>query len=224
MDYKECGARATALRRQLESQGARLVAVSKFHPTEAIMSAYDGGQRDFGENRAVEFAKKARELPDDIVWHFLGHLQTNKVRMIMPHVSLIHSVDSDRLLRLIESEAARIGRTVDVLLQVHVAREETKFGFTPEELTEYVKELPQLPHVRIRGLMAMASNVDDTERVTDDFSRVRQVYDQLRQGAMAANPDFDTLSMGMSHDWPLAVAQGSNVVRIGTAIFGEREY
>lgn len=218
------GDRCAALRGQLQERGARLVAVSKFHPAEAIMEAYEAGQRDFGENRAVEFVKKAQELPGDIRWHFLGHLQTNKVRMVVPHVSLIHSVDSERLLRLIDAEARRIGRTVDALLQVHVAREQTKTGFTPDELLALAAALPDTPNVRLRGLMAMASNVDDEAVVGADFERVRQLYEQLRQGPMAARPEFDTLSMGMSHDWPLAVAHGSNVVRIGTAIFGQREY
>lgn len=220
--YDGIGQRVAELRQRVAP--AALVAVSKFHPTEAIKRAYDAGQRDFAESRANEFVAKAAELPGDITWHFIGHLQTNKVRHIMPHVSLIQSVDSEKLLRLIDVEARRIGRTVDVLLQVHVAREETKFGFSPEELLELVGRLPELPGVRIRGVMAMASNVDDNEVVSGDFSRVRQLYDQLRKGAMAQNPDFNILSMGMSHDWPLAVKEGSDMVRIGTAIFGDREY
>lgn len=203
-----------------------LVAVSKFHPVEAIMEAYEAGQRVFGESRAVELVKKAQELPDDIQWHFIGHLQTNKVRQIIPHVALIHSVDSERLLRLVDSEAARIDRTVDVLLQLHVALEETKFGFTPEEMHQFALSgiFDELSHVRVRGVMGMASNVDDEDRITSDFMSIHKVFDELNSSAMCGNDSFDTLSMGMSDDYLNAIKCGSTMVRIGTTIFGNREY
>lgn len=203
-----------------------LVAVSKFHPAEAIKEAYEAGQRVFGESRAVELVKKAKELPDDIQWHFIGHLQTNKVRSILPFVSLIHSIDSERLLRLVDSEAARIGKVVDVLLQLHVAIEETKFGFTPEEMHGFASSgiLSELTHVRVRGVMGMASNVDDDERINADFRAIHKVFDELNAGVMRDNEAFDTLSMGMSDDYLDAIKCGSTMVRIGTTIFGNREY
>lgn len=203
-----------------------LVAVSKFHPVEAIMEAYDAGQRVFGESRAVELVKKAQELPGDIQWHFIGHLQTNKVRSILPYVTLIQSIDSERLLRLVDSEAARIGKMADVLLQLHVALEETKFGFSPEEIHEFASSgiLSGLQHVRVRGVMGMASNVDDESRVIADFKAIRKVFDELKSGVMHGNEAFDTVSMGMSHDYLDAIECGGTMVRIGTTIFGNREY
>ncbi|WP_295731342.1 YggS family pyridoxal phosphate-dependent enzyme [uncultured Muribaculum sp.] len=206
--------------------GVTLVAVSKFHPVEALREAYEAGQRDFGESRAQELSAKAPEMPADVRWHFIGHLQTNKVRQVMPHVSLIHSIDSLRLLCAVNAEAARIGRVADVLLQVHVAREETKFGFTPAELSAIAAEWKpdDTPHVRVRGLMGMASLTDDTTRISADFSAVAKAYNELKSGLFAGQPSFDTLSMGMSDDFPLAIAAGSTMVRIGTDIFGAREY
>lgn len=204
--------------------GVTLVAVSKFHPVEALEEAYAGGQRVFGESRANELVAKAGALPSDIEWHFIGHLQTNKVRTIMPHVTLIHSIDSERLLKLVDAEAKRINRTVDTLLQVHVAREETKFGFSPEELNELAASgvIESLTNVRIRGVMGMASNVDDEERIKDDFRRIAESFADLKQ--LSTLDSLDTISMGMSHDYRLAIDAGSNMVRIGTTIFGEREY
>lgn len=206
--------------------GVALVAVSKFHPAEAIMEAYDGGQRIFGESRAQELSAKAPTLPGDIDWHFIGHLQTNKVRHVVPHVSLIHSIDSERLLRAVDAEAVKEGRIVDVLLQLHVAREETKFGFTPEEMRAFVDSgiLGELQSTRVRGVMGMASNTDDPRRVAEDFRAIRTTFDALRSGAMAGAAHFDTVSMGMSHDYRIAVEQGSTMVRVGTSIFGERQY
>lgn len=203
-----------------------LVAVSKFHPAEAIMEAYDAGQRAFGESRAVELIKKAQELPDDILWHFIGHLQTNKVRSILPYVTLIHSIDSERLLRLVDSEAARIGKVADVLLQLHVALEETKFGFTSEEMQGLALSgiLNELHHVRVRGVMGMASNVEDETRIIADFKAIRKVFDELKTGVRDGNDAFDTVSMGMSHDYLDAIECGATMVRIGTTIFGDREY
>lgn len=206
--------------------GVELVAVSKFHPVEALQEAYDEGQRIFGESRANELCGKAKALPADIRWHFIGHLQTNKVRQILPHVSLIHSVDSERLLSLINSEAQRIGRRIPVLLQLHVAREETKFGFTPDELLALItpQYISTLPNVEIAGVMGMASNVDDEVRIREDFRIIRATFDSLKAGVFSQSPAFTVVSMGMSHDWPIAVSEGANMIRVGTTIFGEREY
>lgn len=213
----------TELSRRLPG-GVRLVAVSKFHPVEAVAEAYAAGQRVFGESRAQELAVKVGALPHDIEWHFIGHLQTNKVRAVVPHVSVIQSIDSERLLRAVDSEALRIGRRVDVLLQVHVAAEETKFGFTPEELYAIAPEAVALQGVRVTGVMGMASNTDDTARIAADFRAIRACFDRLAAGAFAGRQEFAVVSMGMSHDWELAVECGSNMVRIGSDIFGERQY
>lgn len=204
----------------------RLVAVSKFHPVEALREAYDAGQRVFGESRAQELSVKAPAMPADVEWHFIGHLQTNKVRQVVPLVNVIESVDSLKLLRLIDSEAARAGRTVDVLLQLHVAQEEAKSGFAPAELLDVAsrRELDGLTHVRVIGLMAMATFTDDETVITGEFAQVKDTFDTLKKGVMAANAHFTEISMGMSDDWPIAVKYGSTLVRIGTAIFGAREY
>lgn len=206
-------------------EGVRLVAVSKFHPVEALREAYEAGQRRFGESRVQELLAKEPAMPGDVEWHFIGHLQTNKVRMLMGKTALIESVDSEKLLDLIDRESERAGVVTRVLMQVHVAREETKFGFWSEELLQYFRErkFEQLKATHICGVMGMASNTDDRDRVAADFEAIGQVFRQIREIA----PDlrgFDTLSMGMSDDWPLAVEHGSNLVRIGTAIFGPRQY
>ncbi len=205
--------------------GVTLVAVSKFHPNEAIMDAYGVGQRVFGESRATELKAKATSLPDDIQWHFIGHLQTNKVRMIMPYVSLIHSVDSERLLRLIDAEAARINKVVDVLLQIHVAQEETKFGFTPDELLRLSQSgaAGDLGNVRIVGVMGMATNTDDEDRIKADFEAINQTYQKAR-ALLGNNASFKEVSMGMSDDYLMAIEKGSTMVRIGSTIFGVRQY
>lgn len=206
--------------------GVRLVAVSKFHPVEELTAAYEAGQRLFGENRAQELIAKAPELPNDIRWHFIGHLQKNKVRAIMPHVSVIESIDSVELLKLVEKEAARIDRTVDVLLQLHVAQEETKSGFSVDEVIEAGENglLTCYPHVRVCGVMAMASLTEDMEQVAQEFDLVRRTYLTLKDGCFDESPDFNELSMGMSDDWQVAVKYGATLVRIGTAIFGPRVY
>lgn len=206
--------------------GVELVAVSKFHPAEAVKAAYDDGHRSFGESRAMELAAKAKELPGDIRWHFIGHLQTNKVKVVVPHVALIHSVDSGRLLRVIDAEAGRAGRHVDVLLQLHVAREETKFGFAPDELVTFAGSgiLEELANVRVRGVMGMATNTDDTSRIEDDFRAIKETFDRLKALPILSREDFDVISMGMSEDYPLAIKHGANMVRIGSSIFGNRGY
>ena len=207
-------------------QGVQLVAVSKFHPVEDLVEAYDAGQRLFGENRAQELVAKAPLLPPDIRWHFIGHLQKNKVRAIMPHVSVIESIDSVELLKLVEKEAARIDRSVDVLLQLHVAQEETKSGFSVEEVLEAADAglLTCYPHVHVCGVMAMASLTDDMDQVAREFDLVRRTYLTLKDGCFDESPDFNHLSMGMSDDWQVAVKYGATLVRIGTAVFGPRKY
>ena len=206
--------------------GVKLVAVSKFHPLEALMAAYDAGQRIFGESRAQEIGPKHTSMPGDVEWHFIGHLQRNKVRQIVPYVSLIHSIDSERLLQCVDAEARRVGRTVDVLLQLHVAREETKYGFTLDECRALVDGgvAGSLANVRIRGVMGMATNTDDEAEIRREFHEIRSTYEQLKASHFAGDPQFDIVSMGMSHDYRIAVDEGSTMVRIGTTIFGEREY
>lgn len=205
--------------------GVKLVAVSKIKPVEDIMEAYNAGQRLFGENYATELRDKAAVLPKDIEWHFIGHLQSKQLKYYIGFVSMIHGVDSIEHLEEVEKAAAKAERVVDVLLQVHVAQEETKFGFAPEDLKE-PHELAQLvlPHVRVRGLMGMASNTTDLERVRADFRAVRAFFDNLKDIAFKDKPYFDTVSMGMSHDWRIAVEEGSTMVRIGSGIFGKRDY
>ncbi len=204
-----------------------LVAVSKFHPVEALMEAYNAGQRIFGESRAQELIKKVQEMPDDVEWHFIGHLQTNKVKSIIPIVSLIHSIDSEKLLRTVDEEAGKAGRIVDVLLELHVAQEESKFGFTPEDCLRLAGDdgtFASLKNVRIRGVMGMATNTEDEAEIAKEFHAIRAVFDTLKQGAMSANPEFSIVSMGMSDDYEIAIAEGSTMVRVGSKIFGPRQY
>ena len=204
----------------------RLVAVSKFHPVEKLMEAYSAGQRIFGESRVQELVQKAQEMPADVQWHFIGHLQTNKVRALLPHVSLIHSVDSERLLDCIDKEAERIGRTVDVLLQILVAQEDAKFGFTLQEITQLANsgKLTAMSHVRVVGVMAMATNTDDDAEIRREFAEAHHVFYTLKDGCFFGDEHFCELSMGMSDDYRLAIAEGSTMMRIGTTIFGAREY
>lgn len=218
--------RLNEVKSTLPATGVQLVAVSKFHPAETIREAYDAGHRCFGESRAQELQQKYDKLPHDIEWHFIGHLQTNKVKYIIPYVAMIHSVDSPRILDEIERQAARVDRVVDCLLEVHVAQEDTKFGFSPRECSEFLASLTadSYPHVRFRGIMGMASNTDDDVQVRAEFAQLKQLFDTVRGGVMAGNDNFDTLSMGMSLDYRMAIKEGSTMVRIGTTIFGEREY
>lgn len=204
-------------------EGVELVAVSKFHPAERLQEAYDAGQRIFGESRPQEMVAKYEVLPKDIVWTMIGHLQTNKVKMIAPFVSLIASVDSERLIEEIEKQAAKNNRTIDVLLEVHVAQEETKSGWSEQELYDYLATdaLSRMPHVRVRGVMTIASNTDNESVVRTDFQRIKEIFESLKPRFGEA---FDTLSIGMSDDYPIALEYGSTMVRIGTAIFGQREY
>lgn len=204
------------LRNELPST-VQLVAVSKFKPVEDILAAYAAGQRDFGENRPQELAAKAQQLPKDIRWHFIGHLQTNKLKMVLPYVTLIHSVDSERLLSAIDQAARLQGRRVDCLLEVHIAREATKQGFLPEEAEALARRIGDYPGIRLRGVMGMATFTDDTEVVRGEFRTLKALADRLSD-----IPDCDQVSMGMSEDWPIAVEEGTTLVRIGTFIFGKR--
>lgn len=202
----------------------RLVAVSKFHPVERLQEAYDASQRIFGESRAQELCAKQEVLPADIEWHFIGHLQPNKVKYIAPFVALIHAVDSAKLLREIEKQATKAGRCIDCLLQLHVAAEETKFGFSPDECRALLSdgEWREMQHVRICGVMCMATNTDDEERIRQDFRTAAQLFDEIKQTYFADEPSFAIRSWGMSDDYPLAIDEGSNMVRIGSRIFGVR--
>ena len=203
-----------------------LVAVSKFHPAPLLQEAYDQGQRIFGESRVQELQAKQAELPKDIQWHFIGHLQPNKVKYIAPYISLIHAVDSEKLLLEIEKQAAKANRVIPCLLELHIAQEATKYGFTPEACTALLEAgtWRQLPHVQIAGLMCMASNVDDAAQVEEEFHRALVYFNEVKARFFADDPAFCQRSWGMSHDYPLALRQGATLVRIGTAIFGEREY
>ena len=204
-------------------EGVTLVAVSKTHPIEAIVEAYEAGQRVFGESRPQELRVKYEALPQDIEWHMIGHLQTNKIKYIAPFVAMIHSVDSERLAEAIQVQAAKCNRTIDVLLEIHVAEEESKSGWAIEDLRAAVASglFERLPNVRIRGVMGIATNTDDAERIVSDFVQLRIYKEEL---AAHFGEQFDTLSMGMSDDYPTAIAAGSTMVRIGSTIFGERDY
>lgn len=206
-------------------QGVELVAVSKFHPVEALREAYDAGQRIFGESRVPELLDKMAALPGDIRWHFIGHLQTNKAKHLIGRVALIESVDSQHLLDLIDRLSAERGVVSRVLMQVHVAAEDTKFGWTPGELLDYFaqRRFESLQATHLCGVMGMATNTDDTARIEADFTAIAEVHRRILEIA----PDlrgFDTISMGMSDDYPLAIRHGSTLVRIGTGIFGHRQY
>ncbi len=206
--------------------GVTLVAISKFHPIEALREAYDAGQRIFGESHVQELQRKVAEMPSDVEWHFIGHLQTNKVKYIAPYVAMIHAVDTEHLLREIDKQAARCGRVIDVLLELHIAEEETKYGFSPEACREFIAggTWRELSHVRIRGLMMMASFTDDTEQIRQEMLLARHLFDELKRDYFADEPYFDERSWGMSHDYSIAVETGATLVRVGTTIFGERQY
>ena len=201
----------------------KLVAVSKFHPASDIQAAYNAGQHRFGENRPQELAAKVPALPDDIEWHFIGHLQTNKLKFVLPYASLVESIDSLHLLEAVDKWGNEHGKVIDVLLELHLGAEETKGGFTQDEIeTILSRSMSDFPHVRFRGLMGMATNTDDMSVVEADFARIEAFKRHLDKKFQL--PDFTELSIGMSHDWPLAVKHRATIVRIGTAIFGPRTY
>ena len=207
-------------------QGVRLVAVSKFHPNQAIEEAYQAGQRIFGESKVQEMTAKYESLPKDIEWHFIGHLQSNKIKYMIPYVAMIHGIDTYKLLAEVNKQAGKAGRTVNCLLQIHVAQEETKFGFSPEECREMLDagEWKALAHVRICGLMGMASNTDNIEQINGEFRLLSSLFKEIKENWFADSDVFRELSMGMSHDYHEAIASGSTLVRVGSKIFGEREY
>lgn len=207
-------------------EGVRLVAISKYHPNEYIEAAYEEGQRIFGESHEQELRHKVETLPRDISWHFIGHLQTNKVKYIAPYITMIEAVDSLKLLREIDKQAAKCERVIDVLLELHIADEETKYGLTPDDCRQLLDggEWRLLQHVRICGLMMMASNVDDEAQLRAEFRTARLLFDELKARHFADAPWFCERSWGMSHDYPLAVEEGSTMVRVGTTIFGPRVY
>ena len=207
-------------------EGGSLVAISKFHPKEYLEAAYAVGQRIFGESHEQELSKKVAELPKDIEWHFIGHLQTNKVKYIAPYISMIDAVDSFKLLKEINKQAAKHDRVINVLLELHIAKEETKYGFTPDACREMLKEgqLRELNHVHISGLMMMASNVDDESQIRKEMMEAANFFDEVKRDYFADDDRFCERSWGMSHDYQIAVECRSTMVRVGTAIFGPRVY
>lgn len=212
-----------SVQQELLSKNVQLIAVSKTKPNADIMELYNIGHRAFGENYVQELVDKADQLPKDIQWHFIGHLQSNKVKYIAPFVHLIHGVDAEKLLQEINKQAVKQNRIINCLLQVHIASEETKFGFDEERLNELIQSgrLANYPNIRIKGLMGMASFSDDQELLTKEFGLLKKLYDQSNT---LLNHSLDTLSMGMSSDYPLAVKLGSTMVRIGSLLFGARNY
>ena len=207
------------------SEGCRLIAVSKTKPIEALQEAYAAGMRDFGENKVQEMTEKQEQLPKDIRWHMIGHLQRNKVKYIAPFVSLIHSVDSLRLLKEIDKQGAKADRVINCLLQVHIAEEENKFGLSDDELLELLEsdELRQAKHVRVVGLMGMATFSDYPEDARPEFRHLKQLFERAKQLNLPNNAVLEQLSMGMSGDYAVALEEGSTMIRIGTTIFGQRD-
>ncbi|MCF2553218.1 YggS family pyridoxal phosphate-dependent enzyme [Bacteroides caecigallinarum] len=207
-------------------QTTRLVAVSKFHPASAIQEAYDAGQRIFGESKVQELEEKHDILPQDIEWHFIGHLQTNKVKYIAPYISMIHAVDSFKLLTEINKQAAKAGRVIPCLLEIHVAKEESKYGFTPDECMDMLnsENWKELTNVSICGIMGMATNTDDVNMIEQEFSTLASFFENLKSTVFRNDDSFRELSMGMSEDYHLAIKHGSTLVRIGSKIFGIRNY
>jgi hypothetical protein len=211
---------------ELKQTNTKLIAVSKTKPNKAIQELYELGQRDFGENKVQELVDKYEQLPKDIRWHLIGHLQTNKVKYIAPFVHLIHSVDSLKLLLEIEKQAAKVARNIPVLLQIHIAEEETKFGLDKTEVIEileyYTAPNSPLQHIQIVGLMGMATNTDDMNVRQKEFAQLKQLFLFIKQGYLLNKTDFTELSMGMSDDYPTAIQEGSTMVRIGSLLFGKR--
>lgn len=207
-------------------EGVCLVAISKYHPVEYLQAAYEEGQRVFGESHEQELRQKVEVLPNDIQWHFIGHLQTNKVKYIAPYVSMIEAVDSLKLLKEIEKQGAKNNRVIDVLLELHIAEEETKYGLTLDACRQLLEEgeWRNMTHVRICGLMMMASYVEDEAQIRQEFRTAHNFFDEVKQRYFAESPYFAQRSWGMSHDYPIAVEEGSTMVRVGTAIFGPRVY
>ena len=206
--------------------GVKLIAVSKFHSSETVRKAYDAGQRIFGESRVQELTSKQQELPEDIEWHFIGTLQTNKVKYIAPFISMIHSVDSLKLIQEIDRQAEKYNKKVHILIEVHIAEEESKHGFTPDECTALFTDgiLHQYPNIQICGLMGMATFTDGIEQVSREFTKLRNLFEEIKSMPTTDKSMFTELSMGMSDDYKIAIEKGSTMIRIGTSIFGAREY
>lgn len=207
-------------------EGVTLVAVSKFHPAETIREAYDAGQRIFGESKAQELVAKQNVLPDDVEWHFIGTLQSNKVKDIAPFIQLIHSIDSFSLLREVNKQAAKHNRIIRILLEIHIAQEESKHGLSLEGCRQLLQDgsWKELRNICICGLMCMATDTTDTELIRHEFHTLGALFTELKASFFKDNADFTELSMGMSHDYPIAIHEGSTIIRVGTNIFGKREY
>jgi len=205
-------------------ENVRLVAVSKFHAASVIQEAYNAGQKTFGESRVQELVLKQQQLPDDIEWHFIGHLQTNKVKQIAPFIHTIHAVDSLRLMKEVNKEAANFNRKVHILLQIHIAQEEDKFGFSFDEIEELgkAKEFDSFPNLIFSGLMGMATFTDDEKQIRKEFKSLGSFFRKLKKDYFSASDDFKELSMGMSDDYPIAIEEGSTLIRVGSKIFGNR--
>lgn len=207
-------------------EGVRLVAVSKYHPIKALQEAYDGGQRIFGESKVQEMTQKYEALPKDIEWHFIGHLQTNKIKYMASYVALVHGVDSYKLLAEINKQAAKVGRIIPCLLQIHIAQEETKFGFSTDECRAMLKagEWKTLNNVRIAGVMGMATNTEDEAQIAQEFETLSAFFRETKETYFKDIPYYKEISMGMSDDYPLAIEHGSTLIRVGSKIFGKRGY
>ncbi len=206
-------------------ENVKLVAVSKFHPSKILQEAYDAGQRVFGESRVQELDTKQKNLPDDIEWHFIGHLQTNKIKYIVPYIHTIHSVDSWKLLTEINKHAASVGRTINCLLEIYIAEEDTKYGLTFDECYKLLEQndFLSLNNIRICGLMGMASNTDDTNKIRSEFRSLKSFFHKVKDNFFKKNEYFAEMSIGMSHDFTIAIEEGSTMVRIGSSIFGQRD-
>lgn len=207
-------------------KGVKLVAVSKFHPKEALEKAYDAGQRVFGESRVQELSSKQEALPQDIEWHLIGHLQTNKIKAVVPYIHTIQSIDSWKLLSEIDKYASKVGRKINCLLEIYIAQEDTKYGLTFEECRELLKNenWQALKNIQIAGVMGMATNTEDENQIRQEFRSLKTFFDELKQQYFKEDSGFCEISMGMSHDYQIAIEEGSTVIRVGTSIFGEREY
>jgi len=214
------------IRSFLDPYKTRLIAVSKTYPSETILEAYNSGQTDFGENKVQELMSKYEVLPKEIRWHLIGHLQSNKIKYIAPFIHLIHSVDSLKLLKEINKEAEKNNRTINCLLQIHIAQEETKFGFSEEELFSTIQseKLKELKNIKISGLMGMASNTDNEEQIKKEFQHIQKLFNQIKSSAQTEQIKMEELSIGMSSDYKFACESGSTMVRVGSAIFGSRNY
>ncbi len=210
--------------RECVPEDVKIVAVSKFHTTDEILEAYNDSQRLFGESRVQELEEKQPQLPQDIEWHFIGSLQRNKVRFIAPFVNLIHSLDSERLMQEIDKRAAQHNRVIPCLIQLHVAAEETKSGFSPDECRRFLDSgiWKNYPNVQIAGVMGMATNTDDTDQIRTEFKMIKSLFDELKSNYFADDDSFKEVSMGMSSDYPIAIEEGATIIRVGTLIFGER--